>query len=71
MSNIDPYLGTWKLDVAKSIFSPALLAVMKMAPPKEETAVMRAVGTDEFELTITGTQTDGKPFEHLLVFVKQ
>ena len=61
MSNIDPYLGTWKLDVAKSKFSPVLQAFMKMAPPKEERAVFRELGTDELELTITGTLTDGKP----------
>jgi hypothetical protein len=61
MSNIAPYLGTWKLDVAKSKFSPVLLAFVKQAPPKEETIVIREVGTDEVELTITGSQTDGKP----------
>ena len=61
MSNIDPRLGTWKLNVAKSKFSPAYLAALKMAPPKEETVVFRELGADEIELTITGVQTDGKP----------
>ena len=61
MSNIDQFLGTWKLDVAKSKFSPALLAFMKATPPKEETFVFGEVGTDEIELAVTGTQTDGKP----------
>ncbi len=61
MSNIDPILGTWKLDVSKSKFSPVWQAIMKTAPPKEETSIIREVGTDEFELTIKGTLTDGKP----------
>jgi hypothetical protein len=58
---MDPRIGTWKLNVAKSKFSPLWQAIMKVAPPKEETVVFRALGTDEFELSITGTQTDGKP----------
>jgi hypothetical protein len=61
MSNIDPFLGTWKLDVAKSKFAPAFLAFMKATPPKEETFVFREAGTDEIELAVTGIQTDGKP----------
>ncbi len=61
MSNVDPFLGTWKLDVAKSKFVPAFLAFMKATPPKEETFVFREVGTDELELAATGIQTDGKP----------
>lgn len=61
MSNIDPRLGTWKLNIAKSKFSPAYLALMKQAPPKEGTVVLRELGTDELELAMTGTQADGKP----------
>jgi hypothetical protein len=61
MANSDPRLGTWKLNVAKSKFSPALYALMKQASPKEQTVVVRELGTDELEVTITGVQTDGKP----------
>jgi hypothetical protein len=61
MANVDPTVGTWKLNVAKSKFSPVLLALLNQAPPKEETVVFRELGTDEFEATITGAQTDGKP----------
>jgi hypothetical protein len=61
MSNIDPRVGAWKLNVGKSKFSPALLALMKVTPPKDETMVYRELSPDEFEMTITGTQTDGKP----------
>jgi hypothetical protein len=71
MSNIDPFLGTWKLDVAKSKFSPAWLAIMKATPPKEETLVFREVGTDELELTIAGTQTDGKPIAGKTMWPRQ
>jgi hypothetical protein len=61
MPNIDPRIGIWKLNVAKSKFSPALLAIMQQAPPKEETMVYRELGTDEYEMTMTGVLTDGKP----------
>lgn len=61
MSAIDPRFGTWKLNVAKSKFSPAYLALMKQSPPKEGTVVLRELGTDELELIMTGTQADGKP----------
>jgi hypothetical protein len=56
----DPIIGTWKLNVAKSKFSPAYLALQKVAAPKEETLVFREVG-DQVELTATGTRTDGSP----------
>ncbi len=61
MDNADPRIGTWRLNVAKSKFSPGLLTLMKVTPPKDETIVYQELGTDEFEMTITGTQTDGKP----------
>ena len=60
MPTIDPRLGTWKLKAAKSKFSPAFYALMKLAPPKEQTIVFRELGVGELEMTITGTMTDGK-----------
>jgi hypothetical protein len=71
MSNTDPFLGTWKLDVGKSKFSPVWQAMMKTAPPKEETSVIREVGADEFEMTITGILTDGKPLAVKATFPRQ
>ena len=71
MSTIDPRLGTWKLDVAKSRFSAAWLAVMKQAAPKETTVLFRELGTDEFEMTITGALTDGKPIAVKNTFPRQ
>jgi hypothetical protein len=61
MPKMNPLIGTWKLNVAKSKSSPVLLAFMKQAPPKEETIVYRELGTDEYEVTMTGARTDGKP----------
>jgi len=61
MSNIDPRIGTWKLNVAKSKFSPVFSAIMKQTAPKEMVEVIRELGADEYELTITGAQTDGRP----------
>ncbi len=61
MSLNDPRIGTWKLNVAESKFSPVFSAIMQQAPPKEETMVYRELGTDEYEMTMTGVLTDGKP----------
>ncbi len=51
----DPIVGTWKLNIAKSKF----LATDSV--PKEQTLVIREVGTEQFEMSITGVQADGKP----------
>jgi hypothetical protein len=37
------------------------LTLLKQAPPKEQITVYREVGTDELEVTMTGSRTDGKP----------
>ena len=41
----DPLLGTWKLNAAKSKFSPILLALEKDVAPKETTMVIQNLGT--------------------------
>jgi hypothetical protein len=55
----DPIIGTWKLNAAKSKFSPTLLALEKDVAPKETTMVIQNFGTDQIEITETGTRTDG------------
>lgn len=50
----DPSVGTWKCNVAQSKFAPSTQAAVK-----EETLVKRALDPDQFELTVTGTRTDG------------
>jgi hypothetical protein len=50
----DPSVGTWKLNVAKSKFSGT-----STGPTKEGTVVVRELGTDEFELTSSGTAANG------------
>ncbi len=55
----DPMLGTWKLNAAKSSFSPAFLAQVKEVAPKETLLVIKDLSTDEVEITETGTRTDG------------
>jgi len=67
----DPRLGTWKLNVAKSKFSPAFYALMNLAPPKEQTVALRELGVDELEMTITGTLTDGKAITSKSTFPRQ
>jgi hypothetical protein len=55
----DPCVGTWKLNVAKSKFAPSA-----EANPKEETVVVRELDADTFDITMTGTRTDGS---HILL----
>jgi hypothetical protein len=59
----DPHIGAWKLNIAKSNI-PANVA------PKEETYVIRELG-DQYEATITGIQTDGKPISQKIIWPKQ
>jgi hypothetical protein len=54
LSAADPSVGTWKCNVAKSKFAPSTQAAVK-----EETLVKRELDPDQFELTVTGTRTDG------------
>ena len=55
----DPLIGTWKLSVAKSKFSPVLLALNQETAPKESTIVIRDLDADQIEIIESGTRTDG------------
>ena len=66
----DPMVGTWKLNVAKSKFSPAYLAFQKIVAPKEQSNVVREVG-DQLEVTVTGIRTDGSPISDKGAFPRQ
>ena len=48
----DPMMGTWKLNEAKSKFTPGA--------PKNTTVVYEAAG-DNVKVTVEGSDTDGKP----------
>jgi len=53
-STPDPWVGKWKLDIAKSKFhSPA---------PKEETLTIDAANRSAVKYSTKGTQADGKPY---------
>lgn len=47
----DPFVGTWKLNPAKSKYKTG-------APPKEQTVVITEKGSDQ-DVSITGTAPDG------------
>jgi hypothetical protein len=51
----DPSIGTWKLNLAKSKFSPG-------PPPKDQTLTYEAVG-EGIKLTVKGTDGEGKPID--------
>jgi hypothetical protein len=52
----DPFVGTWKLNAAKSKFKAG-------EPPKEQTVVIEQQG-DNIRLTITGTSATGAPISY-------
>lgn len=51
----DPMFGVWKLNVAKSMFSPG-------PAPKEMTATIEAAGAGR-KVTVTGINADGTPIK--------
>jgi hypothetical protein len=55
-SPADPHVGTWKLNVAKSKYSPG-------PAPKEVTMKIEAKGANGYHLTQTGTDAAGKPIK--------
>ncbi len=67
----DPMLGTWKLNAAKSKFSPTFLALEKAAAPKESTLVVRDLDADQIEITETGTRMDGSAISQRFTQPKQ
>jgi hypothetical protein len=61
----DPIVGTWKLNMAKSKF------LSTDSVSKEQTLVIRAAGTDQYEMAITGIQADGQPMSAKAVHPQQ
>src|SRR5215470_11799596 len=51
----DPIIGTWKLNVAKSKFSPG-------PPSQSQTLTYEAVGQG-YKVTVKGTDAEGKPID--------
>jgi len=51
----DPFIGTWKLHLAKSKYSPG-------PPPKSQTVTFEAVGQG-VKVTVKGTDAEGKPID--------
>lgn len=51
----DPFMGTWKLNEAKSKFSPGA--------PKNTTVIYEAAG-DNVKITVDGTDGQGNPLHH-------
>ncbi len=49
----DPYVGTWKLDPAKSKYKTG-------APPKDQTVAITETGSD-LHIVVKGTAADGSP----------
>jgi hypothetical protein len=67
----DPIIGTWKLNVAKSKFSPAMQAITKRPPPKEYTEVYREIEGDQIEFTTHEILADGSSRSGHLIWPRQ
>jgi len=67
----DPIVGTWKLNIAKSNFSPVLQAVTKRAAPKEHTEIYREIDGDLIEFTTTEIRADGSSDSGRLTWPRQ
>jgi hypothetical protein len=50
----NPWIGTWKLNLAKSTYSPG-------PPPKSQTATFEAVGQGVMRLTLEAINAQGNP----------
>lgn len=59
----DPFVGTWKLNAAKTKFTAG-------APPTQQTVVITEKGAD-LDVQISGTDADGAPiFSHYTIPIK-
>src|SRR5579862_2075608 len=70
-SAADPIIGTWKLNIAKSKFSPAMQAITKRPPPKEYTEVYREIEGDQIEYTMNEILQDGSSRSGHLIWPRQ
>ena len=52
---VDPSVGTWKLNLAKSKYPSSV------TPPKEQMLVKKELGPDQFEMVLTGVDATGNP----------
>jgi hypothetical protein len=55
----DPIIGTWKLNVEKSNYSPILEEMRNMSPANELTSVCRENDEAQIECIDTGVRVDG------------
>ena len=60
MDKSDPIIGTWKLNVAKSKFSPVLLKILNETVPKEKTEIYQELD-DQIVMTVSATLTGRVP----------
>ena|SRR5579862_682276 len=67
----DPIIGTWKLNVAESQFSPIVQAIRKQAPAKERSEVYREIEGDQIELTGETVRTDGSSSSYRFIWPRQ
>src|SRR5579863_1685521 len=70
-SAADPIIGTWKLNLAQSKFSPAMEAITKRPPPKEYTEVYREIEGDQIEFTSNTILSDGSSRKGHLIWPRQ
>lgn len=60
MAESDPIIGTWKLNVSQSRFSPILLTALNETVPKEKTEIYQELD-DRIVMTVSATLTGREP----------
>jgi len=59
----DAWIGTWKLNIAKSKYEPANLA------PKSQTVKQEAIAGGGTKVTVTGVDSQGKAMDYVLTIL--
>jgi hypothetical protein len=70
MAKPDPIIGTWKLNVAKSKFSPVLLKALNETVPEEKTEIYQESG-DQIVLTAAATMKGREPISAKYAWPRQ
>jgi len=67
-AQVEPIIGSWRMNVSASKISPTLQDVFKIAAPKQRTEVYRQIPDGRIELKGTFTGIDGSSYSYSKTF---
>ena len=67
-AQVEPIIGSWRMNVSASKISPTLQDVFKIAAPKQRTEVYRQIPNGRIELKGTFTGIDGSSYSYSKTF---